>query len=34
VPLAFGRKGATVIGFDIDAGRISELKAGRLEDGG
>jgi UDP-N-acetyl-D-galactosamine dehydrogenase len=29
VAVAFGRQGAPVIGFDIDAGRISELKAGR-----
>jgi len=29
VAVAFGRQGARVIGFDIDAGRISELKAGR-----
>ena len=29
VAVAFGRQGTRVIGFDIDAGRISELKAGR-----
>jgi UDP-N-acetyl-D-galactosamine dehydrogenase len=29
VAVAFGRQGAPVIGFDIDSGRISELKAGR-----
>jgi len=29
VAVAFGRQGARVIGFDIDAGRISELKTGR-----
>jgi UDP-N-acetyl-D-galactosamine dehydrogenase len=29
VAVAFGRQGAPVIGFDVDAGRISELKAGR-----
>jgi UDP-N-acetyl-D-galactosamine dehydrogenase len=29
VAVAFGRQGTPVIGFDIDAARISELKAGR-----
>jgi UDP-N-acetyl-D-glucosamine/UDP-N-acetyl-D-galactosamine dehydrogenase len=29
VAVAFGRRGTRVIGFDIDAARISELKAGR-----
>ncbi len=29
VAVAFGRQGTSVIGFDIDAARISELKAGR-----
>jgi UDP-N-acetyl-D-glucosamine/UDP-N-acetyl-D-galactosamine dehydrogenase len=29
VAVAFGRRGTPVIGFDIDAARISELKAGR-----
>jgi UDP-N-acetyl-D-glucosamine/UDP-N-acetyl-D-galactosamine dehydrogenase len=28
VAVAFGRQGTSVIGFDIDAGRIAELKAG------
>jgi UDP-N-acetyl-D-glucosamine/UDP-N-acetyl-D-galactosamine dehydrogenase len=28
VAVAFGRQGAPVIGFDVDAGRISELEAG------
>jgi UDP-N-acetyl-D-glucosamine/UDP-N-acetyl-D-galactosamine dehydrogenase len=29
VAVAFGRQGAAVIGFDIDAARVSELKSGR-----
>jgi UDP-N-acetyl-D-galactosamine dehydrogenase len=29
VAAAFARDGSTVIGFDIDAGRVSELRAGR-----
>jgi UDP-N-acetyl-D-galactosamine dehydrogenase len=29
VAVAFGRQGTPVIGFDIDAARVSELKAGR-----
>jgi UDP-N-acetyl-D-glucosamine/UDP-N-acetyl-D-galactosamine dehydrogenase len=29
VAVAFGRQGAPVIGFDIDATRVSELKSGR-----